>query len=190
MLDPLFFTLEDVRTVRKVSVNIDDFEQFAQEVQRNYVEKVLGPNLYSLLLDDLIAGVPQSTRFINLVDGVDYTKGSDTIKYRGLKLYSCYAWLYFFLLSESLQMTPIGSRIFIDDEANDAEGRQSNRQSRDHFIRTADDMESKILTFLRDNSDTYPEFKEMSNNEPAAADNFSFAVIGNTYRAPDNYFNK
>lgn len=190
MTDELFFTLDDVRAIRKVSVNINDFDVYAQEVQINYIEKILGPDLYTALLADLVSGVPQTQKYIDLVDGKTYTKDGKKVTFRGLKKYCSYLWIYVYLLDGSLQITPIGAKIFKDEEADHAEGNQANRQLRDHSIRMADSMEEGIIDFLENDNATYPEFSLSDKEEPASEDNFTFNVIGNSYFPPKNKFDR
>ena len=190
MTDQLFFTLDDIRLIRKVSVNINDFDVYAQEVQINYGEKILGTDLYNALLADLVLGVPQTQKYVDLVDGVTYTKGGKQITFRGLKKYMSYLWIYVYLLDGSLQITPIGAKVFIDEEADDAQGKQANRQLRDHAIRTADAMEEGIIEFLRNDAVAYPEYSLSNHEEPAADDNFTFKVFGRSYFAPKNQFGR
>ena len=104
--DKLIFTLDDVRLVRKVSINIDDFDQYGQEVQRNYLEKILGVELYTALQNDLDASnQPVEQRFIDLVNGTQYSVGSTPINFRGVRLYCSYLWLYNYMLNSDKYTT-------------------------------------------------------------------------------------
>jgi hypothetical protein len=189
MSDTLFFTLDDVRDVRKnVSVNIDDFDQYGKEVQRNYVEKLLGQKLYAALLDDLTASIPQTARFVDLVNGINYTSGGDTIIYRGLKIYCSYLWLHLYMGMGGTNHTPIGTQLFKDDAANHNEASQVNRNAAAHYIKSADQLEEPILRFLIDHISDYPEFSQSSQIEQAERDNFSFKALGTTYRDPYNLY--
>ena len=155
--DKLIFTLDDVRKIRKVSINIDDFDQYAQEVQRNYLEKILGVELYTALQSDLdAANQPVDQRFVDLVNGVQYTVGSTPINYRGLKIYCSYLWMAEYILNSDTQLAPIGAMIFKDEHADHSEGKQSNRQSRDHYIRSAAGQEDHIVNYLTNNSRNLP----------------------------------
>lgn len=182
MTDALFFTLNDVRAIRKVSVNIDDFDLYAQEVQRNYVQKLLGPKLYLLMIDDLDAGAPQATRFQELINGVRYTIGNSQYIQRGLKMYACYLWLRDYALESETNITPLGVRMFKDEASELADA----KQIRAHFIRSAEGIEDGIVHFLNHNNAAYPEYSEASGEEPAEDNNFSFKVIGQRYTPPTN----
>jgi hypothetical protein len=184
MFDQLIFTLEDVRQVRKVSVNIDDFDLYAQEVQRNYLQKMLGDKLYTALQDDLDEGVPQEQRFIDLVNGVKYTDGRDVI-FRGVKLYCAYLWLHLYMADSAISVTPIGARLFKDEYAENNEAKAAYRNARDHYISAAEGMEEPILRFLSAKYSEYPEFSESRRIKQAKNDNMTFKTFGNRYSPPD-----
>lgn len=185
--DSLIFTLDDVRQVRKsVSINIEDFDQYAQEAQRNYLEKILGVELYTALQNDLINGVPQTQRFIDLVDGTQYTYGRP-VNYRGVKIYCCYLWLYLRMINGDAKDTPIGAMIFKDEHAAHSEGKQVNREVTNHYHKTAQYMESGIIAFLENNISDYPEFSSSLETKQATEENIDFKIVGNSYYPPNNF---
>lgn len=186
MQDNLLFSLDDVRLVRKVSVNIDDFDMYAQEVQRNYLQKVLGDKLYTALNDAILIS-PLEPRFEALLNGTRYSDGRDVL-FRGLKPYLCYLWLHLYMADSSLNITPIGARLFKDDYAENNEASQSRRNARDHYIRSADGLEEPIIRFLNHERTLYPEFAESHEIEQAERDNMSFKVIGKRYTPPSEFF--
>jgi hypothetical protein len=173
--DTILFTIEDVRTVRKVSVNIKDFDLFAKEAQINYLEKILGAKLYNALIAD-----PSEVRFVDLLDGKTYNSGDD-INFRGVKLYLDYIWLYLYYNGSTSQITPIGVRLFKDEDAENGYNRKSGIQERDHFLRSADGLEDTILKFLNDNQSDYLEFGESLQEQPASQSNTIFKVVGRSY---------
>lgn len=183
MTDALFFTLSDIQDIRKVSVNIDDFDLYAQETQRNFVQKLLGTKLYLLLVDNLSNGIPQDIRFTNLVNGSRYTIGNSQYIHRGIKMYACYIWLYNYVLESETNITPLGVRLF-EDEASQL---TDIKQIRAHYIRSAKGIEDGIVHFLQNNLSSYPEFSEASGQEPAEENSFSFKVIGNRYTPPNEF---
>lgn len=57
-----------------------------EEMEKYYLVKALGLGLYKLLVADLDSGIPQTERFANLVNGVEYTDYSnDLTEWVGLK---------------------------------------------------------------------------------------------------------
>lgn len=182
MFDTPIFTLDDVRNIRKVSVNINDFEMFAVEAQRNYLSKLLGDKLYTQLILN-----PTEARMIDLIDGKIYQDGGREVIFRGVKVYLCYVWLYLFHVSSSVKQTPVGAVTFKDEEAEHAEISKSGQFERDHFIKSADGMDDGILRFLRRNRNTYPEFSESRQIKQASKDNIVFRSFGSTYYPPDNF---
>jgi len=175
--DTILFTIEDVRTIRKVSVNIKDFDLFAKEAQINYLEKILGAKLYNALI-----AAPTDARFVDLLDGKTYTSG-DEINFRGVKLYLSYIWLYLFYNGSAAQLTPIGPKLFKDEDAENIYNRKAGIQERDHFLRSADGLEETILAFLNDNQSDYEEFGQSLQEQPASQSNTIFKSIGRSYPA-------
>jgi hypothetical protein len=187
MLDKLIFNLEDVQGIRKVSSNIDDFAMYAQEVQRNFLQKLLGDKLYTALQIDLDSdSMPQNARFETLINGEIYTEDREII-FRGIKLYCSYLWMYLYMSESSVNLTPIGAQLFKDEYAENAESKQSFRQARDHYINSADGMEEPILRYLTAKNLLFPEFNESSQIQTAKESNLSFRVVGKSYSAPNEF---
>ena len=176
--DTPVFSLEDVRTVRKdVSINIDDFDQYAVEAQRNYLSKLLGDKLYTALVD-----APTDARMVTLLDGEVYQDGGRDVIYRGLTVYLSYVWLYLYAAGSNSSLTPIGAQRFIDELSESASDRKAARDNTDHFIKSADGMEEGILRYLDNKNTTYPEFDESIQIKQAQNDNIQFRTFGRSYR--------
>lgn len=187
MQDKLIFNLEDIRKVRKVSANIDDFDLYAQEVQRNFLQKILGDKLYTALQQDLdVNGIPQTQRFVDLVNGVIYINSRDII-FRGVKLYCSYLWLYMYTSDSAVNITPIGVQLFKDEYAENAEAKQSFRNASSHYQNAADGLEEPILRYLDFKRNEFPEFSESYELQPARDVNLSFRVIGQKFTPPDEF---
>ena len=181
--DTLIFTLDDVRAIRgDVSVNIDDFNQYAVEAQRNYLSKLLGDKLYTARLNDL-----EGSRFVDLIEGVIYQDGGNEVIFRGVKIYISYIWLYLYLIGSNSSLTPIGARIFKDDFAIEAYNRKETQDNANHFIKSADGMEDSILRFLNRKRDIYPEFSQSKQIQQADQDNIQFRSSGSTWFTPNNF---
>lgn len=189
LLDKILFTLEDVREVRKVSVNIDDFDLYAREAQRNFLQKIIGAKLYTAILEDLDSGTgtPTSQRFDELLDGIIYEDGG-TVRFSGLKIYLCYVWLHLYMADSAISITPTGAKVFKDDYAEHLESKKAYRNAEAHFIASADGMEEGILRYLDANRQQYPEFSESKRIEPAERSNMNFKVIGTSRTPPDEFY--
>jgi hypothetical protein len=176
--DTPLFTLEDVKAIRKdVSTNIDDFDQYASEVQRNYLSKLIGDKLYNALVT-----TPTEERMVKLLDGEVYQDGGRDVIYRGVKLYLVYAWLYVYSLASSISLTPTGSKIFKDQYAEEARDRKANKDNYMNYIASVDGMEEPIMRYLDKNRDIYEEYGESLQIKQASSDNIRFKVRGRTYR--------
>jgi len=176
--DTPVFTLDDVREVRKdVSINIDDFDQYAVEVQRNYLSKLLGDKLYNALVAN-----PVEARMVTLLDGEIYQDGGREVTFRGLKVYLSYVWLYLYSAGSNSSVTPIGIEMFKDELAERASDRKAGRDNTDHFIKSGDGLEEGILRYLENKKSTYPEFDESFQIKQAQNDNLQFRTFGRSYR--------
>lgn len=179
MFDNILFTLEDVRLVRKVSVNVDDFELYAKEVQINYLTKVLGDSLYNSLMNS-----PGEARMINLLDGVIYQYGGRDVIFRGIKRYLSYLWLYVYAIDSDIQHTKIGTMIFKDEFAERANKMKSYTDSRAHYIASAEGEEINILLYLNRNINIFPEFHDSFQQRPSENSNITFKAFGKSYKGP------
>ena len=86
-------TIADVQTVRRIdkTFNSERFDTFAQSAQDEFLRVWLGEALYL----DLITN-PTSAENAKLLDGENYVKNGDTIKFFGLKKYLAFIWLAIF----------------------------------------------------------------------------------------------
>ncbi len=62
-----------------------DFAKVITDTEKKYLRLLLGDDLYLLFIDDLDAGVPQTEKYVNLLDGENYENGGYTWIYEGLK---------------------------------------------------------------------------------------------------------
>jgi len=182
MFDTPIFSLDDVREVRKVSVNINDFNVYAVEAQRNYLSKLLGDKLYTAMI-----AAPAEARMVDLINGKIYQDGGRDVIFRGVKVYLCYVWLYLYTISSANKQTPIGAMMFKDEEAEHSNTSRAGQIERDHFIKSADAMDDTIIRFLEKNSTIYPEFSESRRVKQASRDNLTFRSFGKTIFPPDNF---
>lgn len=187
ILDKAIFTLEEVRTIKNVSVNIDDFAQYARQAQTRYLQKLLGDKLYKAMLDDLDgSNVPQTPRFVALLDGEVYVDGRSII-FRGIKEYCIYVWLHLYMAEGALNITPLGANLFKDEHAEYNESKKAFRNAEANYIGAANGLEDPTLRYLRKNADTYPEFEESLQIEQAENDDLTFRVVGRSFDTPDNF---
>lgn len=180
--ETLLFTLDDVRSVRKVSVNINDFDIYAIEAQRNYLSKILGGGLYYALIKS-----PEDARFEPLLNGTNYIDGAMTVLFRGCKRYLSYVWLYLYSIGSPIQETPIGAMMFKDEYAEHAESMKMGSEMRKHYIKSADGLEETILRYLDKNRVAFPEFNESNQIKQASRDNMTLKTFGKAYKPPNNF---
>jgi hypothetical protein len=109
---------DDISIYRKISPNYDStrFNSFALTIQETQLRELLGDALYKALYDDLdVNGDPQSSPFIELVNGEDYTYSGNTIEYFGIKPYMSYHWLKLSVREGDLFHSDYGNINFSDN---------------------------------------------------------------------------
>lgn len=178
-MDDLIFTLDDVQEIRSISVNIDDFDIFARNAQIVYLEKVLGVKLYNEMLLNIA-----DARFQELLNGKVYQDGNRDINFRGVKPYLCYVWLILYSMESAVSVTPTGSRIFKDENAEYTERMTAIKQAQSNYRQASQSYERGIINFLRANRSTYPEFEESKEIPVAKRSNNSFKIFGESYKPP------
>lgn len=102
-----------VRGINLTSQQLDNITAYITEYEPEILKKLLGVTLYTELIDDLSeAGVPQTEKFVNLVNGVssfEFTtiSGYDVVtEYKGLKkLIAYYVYYQYRNINESLTTT-------------------------------------------------------------------------------------
>ncbi len=179
ILDKIVFTLEDVRSVRHVSVNIKDFEPYAREVQQVYLEPLIGPKLYLLLTKK-----PGEDRFITFLNGHEYKDRCDfTRNFRGVKYFLCYMWLYRFMAENNVNHTPIGPNVFEDAHASPAPD-NSLKIARANYISIARGQEAEIKEYLYSHSSKFPEYASVNKEEYVEDTIATYKVVGNRHENP------
>ncbi len=173
--EPLIFALSDVQTVKDVSVQIEQnsFEKYAQEVQNNYVVKLLSPKLYKAVIHDL-----ENEKFQALLNGCYFN--DDEERHLGVINYCANLWLYVYLLNSDVQFTPLGARVFKDSYETNV----NPQQVLGHYSRTANGIETDLVRYIRQNKD-FSRYRKIKT--PAKNNDFSFRVMANSYAPPDEF---
>ncbi len=178
--DNLIFSFEDVKSIRKVSNNINDFEIYAREVQALYVQKLLGDSLYAEILGD-----PGNSRFDSLLNGKKYEKNNRMIIFRGVKYYACYLWLYLYTKESGAALTPIGVQQYVDGDSESALNNSYYHNAKNQYLSIADAQEEHILAYLSDHASDYPDFGKTKSIEQAEED--SILVLASKKRFKNPY---
>lgn len=153
----------DVNEYRTISAqyNADKFNSFAFDVQQVYLRELLGDSLYQQLYADLDAsGVPQNEPYITLVNGKEYTIGSDPIIYFGLKPFLSYHWLKKSVLHGDQNFADYGNIVFQNNSQDQMQKTSSSEKSL-----LAKDYDTSIISYrnnisqyLNEKSTDYPKW--------------------------------
>ena len=111
-------------------INIPDSDYsgltaYITRYEKEVLQKLLGYELWKALDDDLVDGEPQTQRFIDLVDGKDYTLSSgETIRWNGLRnddkvSLIAYYTFYWYLRNKTTATSTLGEiRPNVENSAN------------------------------------------------------------------------
>lgn len=156
MAESVLITIADVRNYRKkVDLKIDDFDEFAGEIQRNNLRQLFGDALYyDFMNDDRTSG-----KYEELLNGKTYTYDGNTINYYGLKPMLCYWWLAKFITEGEIYHSQHGSIQFTNNPQQNFEETKQKRTVASSYMETAQNYANDVIQFLNQNSSTYPLWK-------------------------------
>lgn len=170
MAKKIILKLADIQVYSDVSDNFnpDRLARFATRAQETQLRELLDDALYNKLINDLDAsGVPQTQKYIDLVDGKEYTYDGETVEYFGLKPFLTFHWLGLNIREGDIYMSDYGS-INFDDNPQDNMTKVSQKtidRANSSYIQEAISYRNNITRFLNENSDDYPEWISKSDNE-------------------------
>lgn len=179
MADTVLITNTECRNVRQLSENYDSvkFNAYVLEVQRNYVEPLLGSSLYL----DVIAN-PTSTNNAKLLNGTTYTKNGRTINFRGLKLYIIYLFFYLYVKEGKISYTEIGRENFESDWSTFKENGLNSSVIKQHFD-NAQPLGESVKAYLEDNYSDFPLY-ESTESTTEQNNRLDYTVFGRSYNKP------
>lgn len=167
----LLLKQSDVEEYRNISNNFneDKFNSFAKEVQQIQLRELLEDALYKALINDLDAnGDPQTQKYIDLVNGVEYEYNEDTIDYFGLKPFMSYHWLALNLREGDYFAVDYGNVAFQDNEQDNMTKLEQKKIDRinSSYYKNITSYRNNIVQFLNEKDDVYPEWNSKKENKP------------------------
>lgn len=140
------------------NVNSDKFAMKVTQIQRNYLRKLLGKEMYYDLFDKVTDIDNIAAPYDDLVNGTDYTLNSEKVEYYGLKPYLSYLFLNEYTLSGDSYHSDYGN-VVLTDNPQDLLMRASYREKQDLqnlYKQNAAQYEGEIRDFINTNSSDYP----------------------------------
>lgn len=176
MADTILIDKADVREIRLIhnATNDDEFNAFVLDIQIQYLEPLIGSELYLDFLDNY-----ESSPYDDLLNGTTYTKNGKTINFRGVKLYLVYLFLYKWALEGQVKFTENGRQFFNVDYAERAQKGIDANVIADYESKAKDQAE-KITQFLYDNRSTYTLY-DTSEIDENVKTSFTFGVVGDIF---------
>jgi hypothetical protein len=154
-------TIEDIKKIRSISnvINSDkDIMPFVYEAQDVEIKRILGELLYTDLIvtyDGEGLGNSTPAKYLELLNGKQYTYNSNTYLFNGLKQIIAYYSYYSFLKQWGVHITNAGLQVKTGDMSLPVEDATRGRMLAD--------VKSKLSSFVDDlnkflirNKDTYP----------------------------------
>lgn len=171
--------LSDAREIRRLSANYDtnEFEPFVNEIQQFYLLPLIGVVLYN----DVVAN-PTEANNVKLLDGEDYTWGSRTYNFKGIKKYLSYLFFYKYSLEGQVKYTDSGRQNFEVDNATKSQ-RGIDAQVINNFIDKAKLIGEETRLYLERNSSDFPLYESGEASDLPNKD-FKFNIVGETYIKP------
>ena len=150
-LGDLLITIDDVRGYRDVDISYstERFNSFLKDVQENELKDLLGDALWL----DFFKNITDA-KYIDLLNGKEYTYNNQTILYQGLKPFLCWAWLLKLPLEGNNHHTQSGDFAYIHDTVS--------RPSKYEVMQVTESYKSSkivqrngVIRFLNENSQDY-----------------------------------
>ena len=145
-------TLNDVRSVRKISKSFDSerFEAFAISAQDENLRMWLGDALYLDLIDN-----SETLKYQTLLNGENYLKDGEMIKFFGIKKYLAYIWLSIFAIEGDEFQADIGTVNFNQTQPTHNMPK-SKKVTADKYQSSAIIYKNNTIDYLDVKKATYP----------------------------------
>jgi hypothetical protein len=133
-----------------------DLDDTIETVENDILPQLFGVELYDLFIADLVAGVPQSVRFVTIFDAFnDQTNGCIT-QSQGMKVMLKGYTYYDYVRDINGSVTPNGTKKKISENSTDMNGIQYDLTSRyNDGVRNYKAIQHYMNTI---DPDTYPEY--------------------------------
>lgn len=157
-MEKILISKEDVNDIRAFSDTFDKpkFDAWVKDIQRTQLSQILGKALWTDMFNNL-----GDAKYIKLIDGEQYTNNqNELIDFFGLKPFLSYHFLALFMSEGSLNFSNTGAKTFDEEQSSFAmvEG------IRNRYKEQAVQFGNYVITYLEDNSTTYPLWKSKARN--------------------------
>ena len=147
-------TIDKLIDIRRISTtfNQDRFDSFAKEADDVHLRLLLGDSLYLDLINNTT-----DAKYITLLNGEDYVKSGETVRYFGLYPFLSYAWLFINSVEGSEFQSNIGTVQF--NQQNQNTNRPPNKSSGKKYQDSMIIYRNNIIDYLNCNKNTYTLWK-------------------------------
>jgi len=161
--DSLWIARSDLADFRDISSNIADakIEIYIREAQSVEIRNFLGDETYTLMQSDYSGGTFPTQKWLDLWEGVDYTRDDGaTVRFNGLGT-ACVYWSYArFLIGQQTNVSRFGVQSLQDDISEDIPAgavRTRVNEARGMAIKYQKDAENYLTELKSTYSEWYSE---------------------------------
>jgi len=131
-----------------------DYQSYLDKYEKKFLVDLLGAELYGLFIADLVSGVPQTQRFIDIYDPFDIDDDSCVRRSEGMKL-ATMQYVYFYAVRDSpVKKTNTG--VVFNDNENSTGPSYSGFNIVEAYNESVKNAK-EIQWYICDNDEDYPE---------------------------------
>lgn len=157
-MEKILISKEDVNDIRAFSDTFDKgkFDAWVKDIQRTQLSQILGKSLWTDMFNNLT-----DAKYITLIDGEQYLNTeNELINYFGLKPFIIYHFLALFMSEGALSFSNTGAQTFNEEQSTLATAEGIRNRYKEQAVQVGND----VITYLEDNSTTYPLWKSRARN--------------------------
>ena len=160
MITTKLITLQDVATVKGVSLNVNDTKQLAPhifEAQNFDLRELLGDAFYLALIDDFVAS-PSLDEYTFIFNGGNYVYNGETFYMDGIKQYLIHS-VYARYIANSGVISTASGLVNKTNQYSEKVDEKTITRLTSHARSSATFCEEKIKKYLSRNKSDYPLYK-------------------------------
>lgn len=161
-MELLLINKADVRQYRSIDPNYDEekFNGFLRDIQRRNLRDFLGHALYLDFMNSITV-----EKYIDLLNGKEYTYSDETIEYLGLKPILVYWWLAKASREGDNFIVNYGTVQFTDNPQEQFRSSRDKERIAQEHMQTAQNYANEAIRFLDTNYTTYSLWKRKAESK-------------------------
>jgi hypothetical protein len=162
-----------------------DLQSYIDQTQERVLRNLLGDSEYNLFIADLVAGVPQTQKWLNFLNGFTWVDDSDyDNNYTGIKQFLRYFTYFEFVRNLNAKTTTIGIQFADAENSLQATQIQSNVVTEQRYNKGVDLYKeaTKMLLYYEKRTESYTTITEIGAGtyQVALSRNIDFVTLSDT----------